>query len=143
LRTMRNSAAKARAVGGVLSLVAVFFATAGCDGRPQLAEAGQMGAVHAYVDQLETIASVLTTVVDDETAREAAPRIRTIAREMASIRGRIGQLQNGDLDDIGARFGERIAQASATLRRETERIGEQPGLVEEVQEALAAVPPLG
>jgi hypothetical protein len=102
-----------------------------------------MGAVIAYVDQLETMASVLTAVVDDESAREAAPRIRTIARDIAIIRGRIGQLGAINRDNVAERFGDRIAKASETLRRETQRIGEEPGLVAEVQEALAAVPPMG
>ena len=137
-----NTAARVRVAGYVLSVAAV-LGLASCDGRPANAEAGQMGAVLAYVDQLETMASVLTAVVDDESARKAAPRIRTIARDIAIIRGRIGQLGASDRDDVAERFGDRIAQASETLRRETQRIGEEPGLVGEVQEALAAVPPLG
>ena len=102
-----------------------------------------MGAVEAYVAELETMASVLGAVVDDESAREAAPRIRAIAREIALIRGRLGQLSTVDRDIVVDRYGIRLSTASENLRRESLRIGEKPGLVEEVQDALASVPPLG
>lgn len=135
--------ARLRLVGYVLSVVVVLgMAASGCNGRPAIAATGQMGAVHAYVDQLESMGSVLIAVVDEASARAAAPRIREIARDIAVIRARIGQLGKLNRDDVTGRFGERIAAASETLRRETQRIAEEPGLVREVQEALAAVPPL-
>jgi hypothetical protein len=127
-------------------LLAFMLATAtGCDTVPAVAEipGGSLTAVEAYVGQLETMAEVLARVVDDDSARAAALDIRRLAREIARIRGRMGQIVASDRDAVASRYGDRIAEASERLRRETMRIGEEPRLVAEVQEALAAVPPLG
>ena len=86
-----NSIARARAAGYLLSFAAMLGA-AGCDAPTKIALGGQMGAVEAYVAELETMGLVLGAVVDDDSARAAAPQIRAIAREIALIRGRLGQL---------------------------------------------------
>lgn len=132
---------RAVAVGCVLSIAAA-VGVAGCDVPRVAAEARQMGAVEAYLSQLEIMADVLGEVVDTRSARAAAPRIREIAGEIAQIRDRIGQLSAVDRDAVAYLYGQRLTVASESLRRETVRIGREPGLVGEVQEALAAVPPL-
>jgi len=136
------TATRARAAGFVLSIAAA-LAVVGCDAPRVTAEARQMGAIEDYVGQLEDMATVLAEVVDDRSAREAAPQIREIAREISAIRGRLGQLGEVDRDAVVCLYGQRLTVASESLRRETQRIGREPGLVDEVQEALAAVPPLG
>ncbi len=134
----------AHRAGYALSVLAL-AGTTGCEAPSAQAEipAGNVDAVAAYVGQLETMAQVLADVVDDHSARAAAPRIREIAREMGRIRGEMGQVLAGDRDGVVTLYGPRLAAASDRLRVETHRIGLKPGLVREVQDALAAVPPLG
>lgn len=129
---------------GVLALLSVFCVTGVAAGRAFHRDyvGDREAAVESYVGALEQVAGVLSTVIDEQSAAEAAPRLRELARTMAVNKQSVDGVDATQRARLVLRYRDRAVAASERLRRQTRRIAARPAWVEEVREAIAAIPPL-
>jgi hypothetical protein len=119
---------------GIVAALSVCAVFAGCDRKNPDAIMGKT------VDKMEEMVTVMKTVQDEASSKAAAPKIKTIARDLKELKKEAdahGRITASEEKRLKEKYNDRIQKASMDGAKEGMRIGMNPKLMTpELTEAM-------
>jgi len=128
----------ARIVALILFVAAAAFPLAACKKAPPRETSRLDGLSQRYLDNYAAIATTLAQVTDEDSAKEAAPRIKALQAEMKEIGDKMGKLPAEYQRRFSRKFGTAFTDIRTKMAAERKRITSMPEVDAVFSQAMQA-----